>query len=210
MLVRVALAVSLVLVVVLGSSPAAAQGNRPRVSIGLLGGFVVPSEDDAQTELSIGPLFRFGENEAGWGPAIGLGWYSSVLDGRMGSATGEYARIKVRPIMAGVSHTWHIDRWSYEAALTAGYTFNSVDLLDAGRAVFPGTTNVTVEISNAIAVRPRLRAWYEVNDRVAWMAGTGITFTRPELTFRSGTTTLTRELGGAAWQIETGIAVRVF
>lgn len=210
MLVRITLALSLVAAVVLPTSPAAAQGSRPKVSIGLLGGLVVPTEDDAQTEFSIGPLFRFGENDEGWGPAIGLGWYSSVLEGTLGAATGEYARITVRPIMAGVSHTWHVDRWSYEAAVTAGYTFNSVDLLDAGRAVFPGATNVTVEISNAIAVRPRVRAWYDVNDRVAWMAGTGITFTRPELTIRSGATTLTRELGGAAWQVETGIAFRVF
>jgi hypothetical protein len=197
---------------ILGVLPAVAhaQSGRPRVAIGLAAGLSVPSDDDAASELSFGPLFRFGEDERGWGPAIGLGWFSTVLDGSLGAANGEYVRVTVRPVMAGIAHTWHADRWSYEAAITAGYSFNSVDLLDAGQGIFPGASTVVVEISNSFALRPRVRAWYDITDRVSWMIGTGITFTKPELTFRAGSNSLTRELGGAAWQLDSGIAVRIF
>ena len=198
------------LVIALTPSIASAQSRMPRIAIGVTAGFVMPSEEDASAQVGVGPLFRFGEDEGGWGPAIGLGWFSSELDGTVGAATGPYARITVRPVMAGIAYTWINGRWSYEAGVTAGYTFNSVELLDAGQRIFPGASNVTAEISNSIALRPRLRAWYDVNDRIGLMIGTGLTFTRPGLTFRSGGTTLTRDLGGAAWQIDSGIAVRVF
>lgn len=187
-----------------------AQSRMPRVAIGVVAGLVVPSEQDATSQIGVGPLFRFGEDEGGWGPAIGLGWFASDLEGTVGAVTGPYARITVRPIMAGVAYTWLNGQWSYEAGLTAGYAFNSVDLLDAGQRVFPGTSDVTVEISNSVALRPRVRAWYNINDRLSWMIGTGVTFTKPELTFRSGSNTLTRDLGGASWQIDSGVAVRIF
>jgi hypothetical protein len=187
-----------------------AQPQVPRFALGIGAGLVVPSEDDAGTRIAVGPLFRFGEDEQGWGPAIGLGWFSSVLDGPLGAANGEYARVTVRPIMAGVGYTWRMRQWSYEAAVTVGYSFNSVEALDASRLAFAGGGNVQVDISNSIALRPRVRAWYDINDRVSWMVGTGITFTNPELTFRSGSATLVKELGGASWQIDSGIAFRIF
>lgn len=187
-----------------------AQPQVPRVAIGVAAGLVVPSEPDASAQMGIGPLFRFGEDERGWGPAIGLGWYASVLDGPLGAASGEYARITVRPIMAGVGYTWHVGRWSYEAAMTAGYSFNRVEVLDGARLAFPGTSNVVADISNSIAVRPRLRAWYDISDRVSWMVGTGISVTNPELTFRSGSTTIVKDLGRVAWQIDSGLAFRIF
>lgn len=198
------------LLVVMAPTGALAQPQVPRFALGIAAGVVAPSEQDASAKIGAGPLFRFGEDERGWGPAIGLGWFSSVLDGTVGLANGEYARITVRPIMAGVGYTWHQGRWSYEAALTAGYSFNSVEALDASRFAFPGSASVQVDISNAVAVRPRVRAWYDVNDRVSWMVGTGVTLTNPELTLRSGSSTLTKDLGALAWQIEAGVAFRVF
>ena len=181
-----------------------------RIALGAGVGLVVPSEDHMSPQVSVGPLFRFGENEKGWAPAIGLGWTSGVLDGSLGAADGEYAEVRIRPVMAGVSHTWHHGQWSYEASLTAGYAFNSVDLLDEGRRIFPGASNVDVEISNSFALAPRFRAWYDVNNRVGWMVGTSLMFTRPELTFQSGSSTVTKQVGGASLQLNTGIAFRVY
>ena len=139
------LAFSCALVVAVVPAVADAQVRLPRVAIGAAVGLVIPSEDNTASQLSVGPLFRFGENKKGWAPAVGLAWTSAVLDGSIGAATGEYAEVRIRPVMAGVSHTWHAGQWSYEASLTAGYAFNGVDLLEAGRRIFPGTSNVEVE-----------------------------------------------------------------
>ncbi len=69
---------------------------------------------------------------------------------------------------------------------------------------------MVAEISNSVAVRPRLRAWYDISDRVSWMVGTGISVTNPELTFRSGSTTIVKDLGRMAWQVDSGLAFRIF
>ncbi|HLG58632.1 MAG TPA: hypothetical protein VI485_25030 [Vicinamibacterales bacterium] len=65
--------------------------------------FVQPTDSEVGSLVGFGPLVRLNPRK-GWGVAGGLSWFRADLDNPSG-AGGNFARLRVRPLMGGVAYT---------------------------------------------------------------------------------------------------------
>jgi hypothetical protein len=134
-----------------------------RAGIGASVGGIFPFDDD----VSVGTAFGVNAGLApapGFGPTLGFGWYQGDLTLSGISGDREVGRLRVRPLMAGVS-------------INAGISFNSIRLNDQYRTFFGPGTEVSVDASNSFAVRPQIRFEYAVARKVGIYTSLGYFFT---------------------------------
>ena len=177
-------------------SPAAAQ-TEGRVSVGLSAGVIRPT-DGSGTSAVLSPVVRLNPGD-GWGLAGGVTWFDSDLVS--GSDEEVASRIRIRPVMAGVSYTLRHDRLATSISMLAGYSFNSA------RDLRPG---YTVDIEDSFAVRPGVSLTYTLARRVALIGFGGYLITRPDVTVRRFGVPIDESWNGDAVVLSAGLVYSLF
>ena len=85
------------------ASPAVAQ-TEGRVSVGGNVVFAKPTDSEVNSVLGAGLLVRLNPKK-GWGPTAAFNWLTADIDNPSGS-TDSFARLRVRPLMAGIAYTF--------------------------------------------------------------------------------------------------------
>lgn len=163
------------------AATAAAQ-TEGHVSVGASVTLVKPTDDGVDTAIGVGPLVRLNPRR-GWGPAAALNWFRADLQNPSGE-DGDFARLRVRPLMAGVAYTVGSDRVLTSFSIVAGPSFNSVDFEDdfINRPAigFPPA----IDVENSLAVRPGVGVTWTLAPRVAVVGFGGYMFNRPDTVYR--------------------------
>src|SRR5262245_8098670 len=84
------------------AAPVAAQ-TEGRVSVGATVSYFQPTDSAVGSLVGFGPLVRLNPRD-GWGLPAGFSWFRADLNNPSG-ASGPFATLRVRPLMAGVSYT---------------------------------------------------------------------------------------------------------
>ena len=153
-----------------------------RVSVGGSVTLIVPTVEGVDSTISVGPLVRVNPTN-GWGLAGALNWFTADLQDPADGA-GHFARLRVRPLMAGVAYTVGRQRTSASFSVVAGPSFNSAEFDEEflGRQV--GTPSITAETS--LAIRPGVSITQTVAPRVGVVGFAGYIFNKPDVTYRDG------------------------
>jgi hypothetical protein len=167
-----------VMAVVCVASPSFAQ-TEGRVSVGASVTLNATTDDEVGSAFLPGPLVRLNPHK-GWGPAAGLNWFRADL---LNPAGGEddFARLRIRPLMAGVSYTVGTDTVLTSFAIVAGPSFN--------RAKFDGdyvpAAGESIHADTSLAVRPGVGVTWTVAPRVAIVGFGGYLINRPDVVYRN-------------------------
>jgi hypothetical protein len=101
--------------------PAYAEPEK-RIAVGIVLTDDIP-RGDARSGVRIRPMLRL-HNKAGLHPAFGFNWVPMDLaPDTPGDPTSGH--LHVRPLLAGVSYTWIIDKLSVSPRVFAGYSINT-------------------------------------------------------------------------------------
>jgi outer membrane protein with beta-barrel domain len=174
---RVLLALAL-LACSVGSAEAQTEG---KVSVGGSITYVKPTDSEVQSLVGGGPLVRLNPRK-GWGFAGGLSWFRANLDNPAGGDE-PFARLRVRPLMAGVAYTVGNQPTLVSFSIVAGPSFNSLDFRDSFLASLPPGPQPSLDAENSFAVRPGVGLTYTVASRVAIIGFAGYMINRPNVTY---------------------------
>ena len=176
--------------------PSQAQAQTEgRISVGGSVTFLATSDDDVSSAVTVGPLVRLNPRR-GWGPAGALNWFQADLSNPAGG-DADFARLRVRPLMGGLSYTVGPDRDLISFSVVAGPSFNSVDFEDA---YLNGLSSVpTIDVDHSFAFRPGVGLTHTLAPRVAMTGFAGYIFNRPDVTYRNGA----GETVAATWKADS-------
>jgi hypothetical protein len=154
--------------------------DEGRFGIGPQVSFHIPIGGELKNSVGLGVSYRLSRpaKEDGWGPDFALGWYSADL------ADPLDGHIKVRPLMAGASYAIVRGRMRYNIGAVTGPAFTKVEVLDADRHAYTGLLNTVVEgvdVKNAWALKPGVRAVYTVRRNLSVFAAADYEFVRATL-----------------------------
>lgn len=173
-MVRLSLSIVSAIVCTVSSVSAQTEG---RVSVGASITFNSTTDSDVARATVFGPLVRLNPHK-GWGPAGAFNWFHSDLDDPAGGA-GDFARLRVQPLMAGVSYTVGPRAVLTSFSIVAGPSFN--------KAAFQRTYSPAAEslrAKNSFAVRPGVGVTWTVARRVAIVGFGGYLINRPDIVYR--------------------------
>lgn len=171
---------ALVVVLLSSASPALAQ-TEGRVSVGGSITWVNPSDKDVKSVLGGGPLVRLNPRK-GWGVAGALNWFRADLENPDGS--GDFARLRVRPLMAGVAYTIGNQPTLVSFSIVAGPSFNKITFDDDFVNRLPSGQRPDVDIETSFGVRPGVGVTFTVAPRVAIVGFGGYMINRPDIVYR--------------------------
>lgn len=171
-----------ILLLLLFAGPASAQ-SEGRVSVGGSVTFVSPTDEDVENTISIGPLVRLNPRR-GWGLAAALNWFRADLRNPAGGAA-DFARLRVRPLMAGIGYTVGDGRTLVNVSVVAGPSFNSARFTGNFGSGGPGVP--VIDAKNSFAIRPGLSMTHTVAPRVGITAFAGYMINRPGITYQDST-----------------------
>lgn len=144
--------------------------------VGVSGSHVLTPDSDLGQRWSVSPVFRPTPRGTGWGPAIGLNWYtgdiSVPIDGRK-TSIGE---VRLRPVMAGVGYSFGHGPTRTTLSLVSGYAFNS-----AVARELPDGTSAEITVSNAWVIRPSVNFTYALTRRLALISSVGYVYMDPTI-----------------------------
>ncbi len=173
-------ALTLATLVLFSAVPAAAQ-TKGRISVGGTVTFVQPTDSEVGSLVGFGGLVRLNPKK-GWGIAGGLGWFRADIDN---PSTGDpFAKLRVRPLMGGVSYTVGEQPVLVSFSIVAGPSFNDLDFDDDFLNTLPTGPNPDLDIKNSFAVRPGVGVTWTVASRVAIIGFAGYSFNRPDIVYR--------------------------
>jgi outer membrane protein with beta-barrel domain len=200
----------LIFALLLCTATIAAAQTKGKVSVGGSVTFVQPSSDGANSLVAFGPLVRLNPKR-GWGVAAGLSWFRADIDNPSGQS-GDFATLRVRPLMAGVSYTIGPPKVLTSFSIVAGPSFNSFKFDDSYLNSLPqGSLRPSVDIKTSFAVRPGVGLTVTVAPRVAVIGFTGYSFNRPDVVYRD---TLGNEFRnqwkGDAFLLSAGVVFSLF
>jgi hypothetical protein len=183
------IAAALAVLAVLVWIPAVAAGQTEgRVSVGGSVSRIMPTDSDVKPLTGIGPVVRLNPKR-GWGPAGAFNWFRADIEDPSG-ASGDFARLRVRPLMAGIAYTIGPEKVLTSFSIVAGPSFNSIDFEDDFLDRVAGTGPApTIDIENSFVIRPGVNVTWTVAPRVAIIFFGGYMFNRPDVVYRdtSGT-----------------------
>jgi hypothetical protein len=163
-----------------GARVASAQ-TEGRISVGGSVVFAKPTDSELNSAVSGGPLVRLNPRK-GWGPAGALNWMRLDIDDPTGGS-GDFARLRVRPLMAGVAYTIGDQPLLVSFSIVAGPSFNKLILDDDFVGRVPAAQ---VDAETSFAVRPGVGLTLTVAPRVAIVGFGGYIVNRPDLVYRDG------------------------
>src|SRR5262245_32287652 len=109
-------------------TPAVFAQTEGRVGVGGLVSLNATTDDDVGVGKSISVLVVLNPHK-GWNVAWALNWFKADLDNPDGSS-GEFARLRIRPLMGGVAYTIGEGRVFTSFGVVAGPSFNKVEFDD--------------------------------------------------------------------------------
>jgi hypothetical protein len=174
--------VATALLFVLAAIPAEAQ-TKGRISVGGTVSLISPTDAEVDSLVGFGPLVRLNPRK-GWGVAGGLSWFRADIHNPSG-ATGSFARLRVRPLMGGVSYTVGEQPVLVSLSIVGGPSFNSIDFDDDFLRTLPAGAQPAIDIDNSIAVRPGVNVTITVAPRVAVIGFGGYMINRPGTVYRN-------------------------
>jgi hypothetical protein len=202
---RIGLVVMLMLCV---GSTAAAQ-TEGRVGVGASVTYVHPTSEGVDSVVSVGPVVRLNPKR-GWGPAAALNWFRADIANPTGEA-GDFARMRIRPLMAGVAYSVGSDTVLPSFSVVAGISFNRIDFEDAFLDRLPPNSPASVDIENSFAFRPGVNVTFTVAPRVAIIGFGGFIVNRPDVVYRDPSGTEFRNRWKAdSFAISAGMVYSIF
>jgi hypothetical protein len=150
-----------------------------RVSVGGSVTLNSTTDDDVASVATFGPLVRLNPRK-GWGPAGALNWFRADLHDPAGG-TGDFARLRVRPLMAGVSYTVGSNAVLTSFSIVGGPSFNKAEFHPS----YAAGSGESMSAENSIAVRPGVGVTWTVAPRVAVIGFGGYLINRPEVVYRN-------------------------
>jgi hypothetical protein len=150
-----------------------------RVSVGGSVTLNATTDDDVKTALGVGPLVRLNPRR-GWAPAGAFNWYRADLQDPAGGER-DFARLRVRPLMAGIGYTIGPDRTLVNFSVVAGPSFNSAKF--EGDFVSRQAGSPAIDADNSFAIRPGISVTQTVAPRVGIVGFAGYMINRPEVTY---------------------------
>jgi hypothetical protein len=163
------------------ATSAAAQ-TEGRVGVGGSVGYIKPSDNEVKGRIVAGPLVRLNPRK-GWGLAGGLSWFSTDVENPSGS-TEPFARLRVRPLMAGVAYTIGEQPALISFSIVAGPSFNKLDFDDDFVSRLPAGSLAALDVETSFGIRPGVSLTYTVAPRVALTAFGGYMINRPDVVYR--------------------------
>jgi hypothetical protein len=116
----------------------------------------------------------------GWRYPFGIAWFTEELVSPTGQVFGQ---LRARPIYGGIGYGWHFGKFSTGAQVQAGWSFNSMKANDEVSQAFGySPTEVVVDIGNAFAVRPQIKAEYFITPKFTVRSSLNYVFTNPRVT----------------------------
>jgi hypothetical protein len=146
----------------------------------------------------------------GLGPTIGLGWYEADLTLSRVTGAVEVARLRVRPLMAGVAYTWVNGRVATNVSINAGISFNSIRLDDQYPAFFGSGSEVRVDASNSFAARPQFRVEYAAARKVGVYSSAGYFFTEFDNVIETPAGRFENEWDASSFNLFVGVMIYPF
>ena len=169
------------LVCVPGAALAQTEG---KISVGASVTHVIPSDGDLGSVTGVGFVVRLNPKR-GWGPAGALNWFRADIDDPSG-APGDFARLRIRPLMGGIAYTVGPDKLLTSFSIVAGASFNSFDFRDdfLDRVRAAGLQEPSVDIKTSFVVRPGVNLTWTLAPRFAIIGFGGYMFNRPDVVYR--------------------------
>jgi hypothetical protein len=171
------LPLSLALALVLLPAASEAQ-TKGRISVGASITRNNTTDDDVDSTTGFGPLVRLNPRK-GWGPAGAFNWFKADLHSPAGG-DDDFARLRVRPLMGGVSYTVESGAVLTSFSVVTGPSFNKATFRDsyAGRAI------ESIDADTSWAFRPGVGVTWTVAPRVAIVGFGGYLINRPGVVYR--------------------------
>lgn len=179
------------------------EADRRFLAAGISFGWSGPRAALLRSRASVGPLVRLGSGR-GFGPTLAFNWFQTAVPA-VSPGQVVISRIRVRPVMAGVSYTLAANRVSVSPALVAGIAFNSLNIEETG-----AVDRVAVEVDRSFVWRPGVSAWFDVSGRFALNLSAGYIFTRLNVTFLEDGRFVKHRLPGDTTVFNAGIAYKLF
>ena len=107
-------------------APSAFAQTQGRVSVGASVTNNNTTDDDLGAVTGVGPLVRLNPHR-GWGPAGAFNWFRADVRNPSG-AGGDFARLRVRPLMGGVSYTVGPPAVLTSFSIVGGPSFNKAEV----------------------------------------------------------------------------------
>lgn len=161
------------------TSPAALAQTEGRVSVGGSVTLNATTDSGVASTIGVGPLVRLNPHK-GLGPAGGLNWFRADLDNPAGG-DNDFARLRVRPLMGGVSYTIGSEKVLTSFSLVGGPSFNTAEF--HGDYV-PGSGE-SLDAGTSFAVRPGAGLTWTVAPRVAIVGFGGYLINRPSVVYKN-------------------------
>jgi hypothetical protein len=136
-------------------------------------------DGDVSSATGYGPLVRLNPHK-GLGPAGAFNWSRLDLHDPSGG-THDFARLRVRPLMGGVSYTVGRQPALISFSIVTGPSFNKAQF----RGSFVAAAGETMHAGNSWAVRPGVGATWTVAPRVAIVGFGGYLINRPDIVYRN-------------------------
>jgi Outer membrane protein beta-barrel domain len=159
------------------ASTAFAQ-TEGRVSVGASVTINSTTDSEVASATTFGPLVRLNPHK-GWGPAGAFNWFRADLDNPAGG-DNDFARLRVRPVMLGVSYTVGSSSVLTSFSIVGGPSFNRAEF-DKGYV----STGESIDADTSFAVRPGVGVTVTVAPRVAIIGFGGYLINRPGVTYRN-------------------------
>ena len=135
------------------------------------------TDGDVGSATTAGPLVRLNPRP-GWRAIGALNWFRADLQNPAGGS-GDFARLRVRPLMGGVSYGIESGRLLTTLSLVAGPSFNKAEFHD-----YAAGAGEAIDADTSFAVRPGVGLTYTVAPRVAIIGFGGYLINRPDIVYR--------------------------
>jgi hypothetical protein len=157
--------------------------SEAAIGVGLSVSTYDPTGQLGQSSTSMGPMIRINLGP-GLGPAIGFDWHSVGVEAMAGSQRVYLGKVRVRPVLGGISYNVKRGKYWISPSLTGGYAFVGLRANDQARTAFRsnlGTEFVSFEARNSFVWRLRLGLFYDAAPRVGVSAAIAYMGVRPTL-----------------------------
>ena len=192
------------------TAAAAAAQTEGRIGVGGSVTLLQPTSDEVGSVVGFGPVVRLNPKR-GRSPAAGFSWFRADLDNPSGQS-GDFARLRVRPLMAGIAYSVGPDKVLTSFSIVVGPSFNSVDFEDEFIASLPpGSLAPSLDVETSLAVRPGVNVTFAIAPRVAIIGFGGFLFNRPDVVYRDRLGTEFRDRWKAdAFVVSAGMVYSIF
>ena len=169
--------ITIALVLLVGVGSTALAQTEGRVGVGVSSTVNMTTDGDVGTGAGVGLLVRL-TPKAGWGPAGAFNWFKVDLSDPSGNQ-GDFARLRVRPLMGGVSYNVVRGRLLTSLSIVGGPSFNSARFDDE----FVHSGLASIDADNSVAIRPGVGITYTLRPRVAMVGFGGYLINRPTIAY---------------------------